>query len=61
LSNLLRSERWQAKLLANWLWRQAEARVQELRANGEQPLPIWDGSVLEKPETLQNDDLCAVR
>ena len=22
---------------------------------------MWDGSVLEKPKTLQNDDLCAVR
>jgi hypothetical protein len=22
---------------------------------------VWDGSVLEKPKTLQNDDLCAVR
>jgi hypothetical protein len=61
LSNLLRSERWKAKLLAEWLWQQADARVQALRTTGEEPLLIWDGSVLEKPETIQNDDLCAVR
>src|SRR3954454_3941366 len=61
LSNLLRSERWSAKLLANWLWQQADARFQALRASGEEPLLVWDGSVLEKPETLTNDDLCAVR
>ena len=61
LSNLLRSERWQAKLLADWLWQQADTRVRALRASGEQPLLIWDGSVLEKPETIKNDDLCAVR
>src|SRR5688500_10987032 len=61
LSNLLRSERWSASVLADWLWQQADARVQALRASGEEPLLVWDGSVLEKPETLKNDDLCAVR
>jgi len=61
LSNLLRSERWKASLIADWLWQQADARVQTLRATGEQPLLVWDGSVLEKPETVKNPDLCAVR
>lgn len=61
LSNLLRSPRWQAKVLTDWLWQQANTRVRALRASGEQPLLVWDGSVLEKPETLKNDDLCAVR
>ncbi len=61
LSNLLRSKRWKAKLLADWLWQQADGRVQSLRANGQEALLVWDGSVLEKPETLKNDDLCAVR
>jgi len=61
LSNLLRSERWYASLLADWLWQQANARIQVLRAAGEEALLVWDGSVLEKPETLKNDDLCAVR
>src|SRR4051812_44233684 len=38
LSNLLRSPRWKATLLADWLWQQAEARVQALRAKGQEPL-----------------------
>src|SRR5436853_1342923 len=61
LSNLLRSSHWKASLLADTLWQQADARIQALRASGEEPLLVWDGSVLEKPETLTNDDLCAVR
>lgn len=61
LSNLLRSSRWSASLIADWLWLQADARIQALCAAGETPLLVWDGSVLEKPETVQNKDLCAVR
>src|SRR5258706_3463858 len=61
LSNLLRSPHWSAKLLPDWLWQQADARIQALREAGQEPLLVWDGSVLEKPETLTNDDLCAVR
>src|SRR5215212_11245071 len=61
LSDLLRSERWKASLLAEWLWQQADTRVQALRSAGEDVLLVWDGSVLEKPETIKNDDLCAVR
>jgi len=61
LSNLLRSERWKASLLADWLWQQAEARVQALQNADDQPLLVWDGSVLEKSETVKNPDLCAVR
>jgi hypothetical protein len=61
VSNLLRSPRWSARLIADWLWQQADSRVQTLRASQEEVLLVWDGSVLEKPETLKNDDLCAVR
>ena len=61
LSNLLRSERWKASLLADWLWQQAQARVQALQSTGDQVLLVWDGSVLEKSETVKNPDLCAVR
>lgn len=61
LSNLLRSPHWTAKLIVSWLWQRAEARVQALHAAGEQAFLIWDASVLEKPETIKNDDLCAVR
>ena len=61
VSNLLRSPRWSAILIANWLWQQADSHVQRLCEAGEQVLLIWDGSVLEKSETIKNDDLCAVR
>src|SRR5262245_14417329 len=61
LSNLLRSPHWSASLIADWLWQQADARIQALCAADEQPLLVWDGSVLEKPETIKNHDLCAVR
>jgi hypothetical protein len=61
LSNLLRSERWKASLLADWLWQQATTRVQALHSAGEDVLLVWDGSVLEKSETIKNADLCAVR
>ena len=61
LSNLLRSSRWQAKLLADWLWQQANTQIQTLHTRGEEALLVWDESVLKKPETLKNDDFCAVR
>lgn len=61
LSNLLRSPKWTADLIGRWLWAQAEARVQALLAAGEEPLLVWDGSVLEKPESIKSEGLCAVR
>jgi hypothetical protein len=61
LSNLLRSPKWSATLLARWLWQQADTQVQALRAAGEEPLLIWDTSVLEKPESIKSEGLCAVR
>jgi hypothetical protein len=61
LRNLLRSSYWSASLIADWLWQQADAQIQALCAAGEAVFLVWDASVLEKPETLKNDDLCAVR
>ena len=61
LSTLLRSPHWTADLIADWLWQQAETRVQTLVAAGEEPLLLWDGSVLEKPESIKSEGLCAVR
>jgi len=43
------------------LWQQGTQRVEELWGQGERPLVIWDESVLEKPESLQAQGLCAVR
>jgi hypothetical protein len=47
-SNLLRSSRWSAALIENFMWQQTEARVQALQTAKHTPLLIWDESVLEK-------------
>gem|GEM_PF-1451877 len=61
LSNLLRSPRWSAGLIAHFLWQQADARLAALEAAGEDALVVWDDSVLEKPESLALEGLGAVR
>src|SRR5215210_931312 len=61
ISNLIHSEKWNAGLIEDFLWQQGTQRVEELWEQGEHPLVIWDESVLEKPESLQAEGLCAVR
>ena len=61
ISNLVHSERWSAGVIEEFLWQAGTQRVEELWAQGERPLVIWDESVLEKPESLQAEGLCAVR
>ena len=48
-------------MIERFLWQQAETRLTELEAAGEEPLCIWDGSVLEKPESEQLEGLAPVR
>ena len=61
ISNLLYSQKWKAKMINRYLWGQGTARVVELQSTGELPLILWDESVLEKPESLKAERLCAVR
>jgi hypothetical protein len=61
LSNLLRSPKWSAALIAQFLWQQADARLTALEADDEEVLAVWDESVLEKPESQAMEGLCAVR
>lgn len=61
LSNLLRSPKWEAALIAHFLWQQADARIQQLHQAGQEALLIWDESVLEKAETQAAEGLGAVR
>lgn len=61
LSRLLASSNWSAALISQFLWHQAHARVQALLASGEEPLLVWDTSVLEKSESSASEGLCAVR
>lgn len=60
-SGLLRSPHWAAGDLVTYLWWQADARLEALESAGEEPLGVWDTSVLEKPESLASPDLGAVR
>ena len=61
ISNLLRSRRWGYELIERFLWQQGEGRVQMLTETKEEALCIWDESVVEKPESLAIEGLCAVR
>jgi len=61
ISNLLHSQKWSAEEIEKFQWEQASRRVESLQEQGERALVIWDESVLEKPESLQAERLCAVR
>ena len=62
LSNLLRCDKWSAKIIADWLWHQANARLAALHAQGKEALVLWDESVIEKPESRKTAaSLCPVR
>ena len=61
ISNLLRSTRWHAGVIADYLARQAQAYAQQLLEKQELVLLLWDESVQEKPESLESEGLCAVR
>ena len=61
LSNLLRSPKWSASLIADWLWQQADTHLATLEAADEAALVAWDESVLEKPESLVIEGLGSVR
>jgi hypothetical protein len=52
LGRLLLSERWRGQILERFIWQQAYRRIEGLRSEGEPALVVWDGSVVEKPESL---------
>lgn len=61
LSNLLRSKRWSADLVSDYLWEQASAWLRDLVCRSQLPLVLWDESVLEKPESIALEGLGSVR
>lgn len=61
ISNLIHGEKWEADLICDHFWQAGIQRVETLRTQGQRPFVIWDESVLEKPESLQAEGLCAVR
>lgn len=61
IANLLHCVKWQSIWILKYLWRQADEKIRELVEQQEEVYVIWDESVLEKPESLQAEGLCAVR
>lgn len=61
LSNLLHCSKWASGLIEQFLWQQADQELDRLHAHGETGLCVWDESVLEKPESLKLEGLCAVK
>lgn len=61
LSNLLRSQKWTARIIENELWERATQRLEAQEAAGEDIFIGWDESVIEKPESLKLEGLCPVR
>ena len=61
IASLLHSVKWEGRLILNYLWKQGDEKVKELRKQKEQVYVIWDESVLEKAESLKAEGLCAVR
>lgn len=60
LSNLLRSKRWSADVLADYLWERAQQKLLDWISRQRDPLAIWDGSVWEKPESIALEGLGSV-
>jgi hypothetical protein len=61
LSNLLRSPRWRATLLEDFLWSAAQRQLMDLVCRGREALLLWDESVWEKPESIALEGLGSVR
>lgn len=61
ISNLLHSRAWQSKAVEDYLWQQADQAIDQRLHPQEEVYVIWDESVIEKPESLKAERLCAVR
>ena len=61
LSNLLRSSKWQAAQIGEYLWGRAVAAWEDMARAGAAAYLLWDESVIEKPESLASEGLCPVR
>ncbi len=61
LGTLIRHRKWKAKQIDTFVWQRADAQIRQWEQLEEDGLVIWDGTVLEKPESLSPEGLCAVR
>lgn len=60
ISNLLHSLKWGSMHIDRYLLDEADKEVKRLKEQGKRILCIWDGSVLEKPESSKIEGLCPV-
>ena len=60
ISNLLRSKKWKADLIDDFLFERSKARIEELQKAGKRALLLWDDSRIEKPESWFAEGLCSV-
>jgi len=60
LQRLLMSQKWSKSIIDVFLWQRADQEVRQMKAAGERPLCIWDGSVLEKAESEKSEGICSV-
>src|SRR5437660_5343855 len=61
LQRALHHAGWEAEVIEEVLWQEAEQSRELMQQQGETPLCIWDSSVLEKPESERWEGLGAVR
>ena len=60
ISNLLRSLKWSVSSIDHHLLNEAQKEVEKLKEQGKRILCIWDGSILEKPESQKLEGICPV-
>ena len=61
LGTFIHHKGWKAQQIDEFLLWRADEQMAQWEARGEEGLLIWDATVLEKPESLQAEGLCAVR
>lgn len=60
VGNLIRSIKWSVLHIDRYLLEEAGKEVTHLKEQGKRIVCIWDGSVIEKPESSQLEGLCPV-
>ncbi len=61
IAHLIHSSHWHSQILVAYLWEAGNQAVERLLHPHSDVYVIWDESVIEKPESLQAEGLCAVR
>ncbi len=61
LGTLIHHQGWKAQQIDEFLLRRADEQIEQWEEQGEDGLMLWDGTILEKPESLKAEGLCAVR